>query len=374
MKKLTSQLLLFTLLSLLLTVTKVQAREITDIYGRQVEVPDNPQRVFFGESRLLFSLALVYEGDPSSRIAGWPTDMKFYDPQSWQAFTAKYPALARVPTTGAISFAQSNVEKILALKPDLAILPHYARQQPGRSELERQLELAKIPYIYVDFRVGQLKNSVPSLKILGTVFNSPQKTARFIAFYQRHLQAVADRVKQLQSTKPKVMIQLHLGKKEVCCITVAHGSLADLLAFSGGDNIATPYIKQVYGQMNPEAVIGADPDIYITTGTSSAEDCRGIQLGPQVNTEQAEASLRNRLSAEPLLSQMRAIKQGNAWSLWHNFYISPLHVVAVEVFAKILYPQEFRDVDPESTMRQIFKEFLDMPYQGVYWARLGKEY
>lgn len=368
MKKITSLCLIFTLVSLLLTVTSVHAREITDIYGRQVSVPDNPQRVFMGESRLLFSLALVYDGDPSARIAGWPADMKFYDSQSWQAFTAKYPDLNKVPTTGAISFAQSDVEKILSLQPDLAILPHYARQLPGQTDLERRLDLAHIPYIYVDFRVDQLNNTVPSLQILGTVFNSPAKTARFITFYQQHLQAIAERIKQLNRPEPKVMIQLHLGKKEQCCITVAHGSLADLLAFSGGDNIASSVIKKVYGQMNPEAVINARPDFYITTGTSAREDSRGVQLGAQVDLAHAQASLAHALASEPLLSHLKAVKEGNVWSLWHNFYICPLHIVAVEFFAKTFYPEDFSNVDPQKTMKQIFTDFLDMPYQGVYWS------
>lgn len=67
------------LISLLLLSPFSLAKTVTDILGRQVEIPDNPQRIILGESRMLYTLALLEPGDPAKNVVGWPGDMPRYD-------------------------------------------------------------------------------------------------------------------------------------------------------------------------------------------------------------------------------------------------------------------------------------------------------
>ncbi|OJH82185.1 periplasmic binding protein [Serratia marcescens] len=67
--------LILLLLSLWFGVFSAQAKTVTDITGRQVVVPDNPQRIVVGESRMLYTLALLEPGNPAQRIVGWPADL-----------------------------------------------------------------------------------------------------------------------------------------------------------------------------------------------------------------------------------------------------------------------------------------------------------
>lgn len=349
---------------------KEQVKTVVDIYQRKVEVPDNPQRIVLGESRMLYSLALIEDGNPSAHVVGWPGDMPHYDPQSWQLYVKAFPNIATIPQLGTVSYDQMSVEKILALKPDLVILPRYAKRPSSEGTLETQLTQAGVPFIYVDFRVDQLHNTVPSLRLLGEVLNTQQKAERFINFYQQHMQYISQTLATYKGVKPKVMLQLHLGRKEGCCTTVANGNLADLLAFAGGDNIAKKAFKGVYGEMNPESVIVANPDVYITTGMSGPEKPDDLQLGPLVSPEQAKVSFRGLMSGQPILSSLRAVKEGRAYSLWHNFYLSPYHLLDVEVFAKTLYPQLFASLDPQNTQQQMYQQFLPIPLTGTYWSQL----
>lgn len=348
-----------------------QAKTVVDIYQRTVAVPDNPQRIILGESRMLYSLALITDGDPSLHVVGWPGDMPHYDPQSWQLYVKAFPHIASVPQLGTASYDQMSVEKMLSLKPDLVILPRYAKRPSSEGTIEQQLTQAGVAFIYVDFRVDQLHNTVPSLRLLGEVLNSQQKTERFISFYQQHMQFISQTLAGYQGAKPKVMLQLHLGRRESCCTTVANGNLADLLAFAGGDNIAKNAFKGVYGEMNPESVIVANPDVFITTGMSGAEKPDDLQLGPLVSAEQATQSFRRLISKQSILSNLRAVKDGNAYSLWHNFYLSPYHLLDVEVFAKAFYPQLFASLDPQKTLQQLYQQFLPIPLSGTYWTRLS---
>jgi len=349
-----------------------QGKTVVDILNRKVVVPDAPTRIVLGESRLLYTLALVRDGDPVKDIVGWPADMQRYDNQSWQLYLKAFPQISQISQLNAASYDQLNAEKIISLKPDLVILPLYAKDRNDPSLLRGQLEKSGIPVIYVDLRVDQLNNTLPSLRLLGQVLNSQAKTQRFIDFYQQHMQAVRQRLATYHGPKPTVILQLHLGRKESCCTTVSHSNLADLLDYAGGDNIASGKFGSVYGEMNPEAVIAANPDVYITTGMggSDGKDKKSLRLGPGVTAQQAQDSFRRIMSNQPILSSLRAVKEGRAYGVWHNFYLSPYHLVDVEVFAKALYPQLFADLDPQQTVREIYQQFLPIPFNGTYWDQL----
>jgi len=40
------------------------------------------------------------------------------------------------------------------------------------------------------------------------------------------------------------------------------------------------------------------------------------------------------------------------------------------VFAKAMYPQLFKDVDPQQTVKEIYTQFLPVPFSGTYWTQL----
>jgi iron complex transport system substrate-binding protein len=48
---------------------------VTDIVGRTVEVPHDPQRVILGEGQLLYATAILDRDAPAARLAGWAEDM-----------------------------------------------------------------------------------------------------------------------------------------------------------------------------------------------------------------------------------------------------------------------------------------------------------
>jgi iron complex transport system substrate-binding protein len=360
---------LFSLL-LLLCSTAAVAKSVVDITGQKVIIPDHPQRIILGESRMLYTLALIVPGNPAARIAGWPGDMAKYDAQSWRQFSAAFPAINAVPQLGAGALRDLNPEQLLTLKPDLIILPRLAKSGAQEAHFRQLMQQVNIPVIYVDLRVDLLNNTVPSLKILGEVFDQPQRAQAFIEFYQQHMDQVRDRLARYHGAKTRVMLHLHLGRRDSCCTTAVNGNLGQLLTFAGGDNIAAGAVKGVFGEINPEQALARRPQVYIATGMADADNDKTLQLGPQIAVDQAAASLQRLLAAQPALSQLEAVKNQRAWGLWHNFYLSPWHVVAVEVFAKALYPQLFADLDPQRTLEQLYQRFLPLTLSGTFWSQL----
>ncbi|WP_343550437.1 ABC transporter substrate-binding protein [Pantoea sp.] len=356
------------LAALLLLPLLAQSKMLTDSLGREVDVPENPQRLVIGESRMIYTLALVETGNPAKRVVGWPADLRNLDRQTWDRYVKAFPEIANITQIGNSNFSQLNVEKVIALQPDLVILPVYARTPPNNSQLMQQLAAAHIPVLFLDFRVDPLKNTVASLTTLGKALNDEAKTERFIAFYQQHMQRIRERLASYQGARPKVMLQLHLGKKAECCTTVAHGNLADLIAFAGGDNIAAGRFPAVFGQLNPEAVIAANPDIYIATGSASPAESDFLQLGPQVSADAARSTFLHALTQDSTVAALPAVQQQRAYAFWQNFYMSPWHLLAVEFFAKTFHPDLFHDLSPDETLKEMSQQFLPLPETGTYWT------
>lgn len=355
-------------LLLMLISSLAQAKTITDILQRSVVIPDDPQRIIVGESRMIYTLALVEEGNPAKRVVGWPGDLKKLDSQNWARYTAAFPEINAIPVIGQANYGQISVEKAIALKPDLVILPVYAKKGSNHDDVQAQLTRAGIPVIYIDTRVDQLANTVPSLKILGQALNDSAKAGRFIAFYQQHMQQIRQRLDQAQPERPGVMLQLHIGRRETCCTTVSHGNLADLITYAGGNNIAAGRFASVFGQLSPEAIVTANPTLWLATGMAGPGQKNQLQLGPDVSAGQARASFRQVLSRAPVVSQLSAVRSGRTLAVWHNFYMSPWHLLDVEIFAKFFHPQLFSDLDPQRTLDEMNRDFLTVPQTGTYWT------
>ena len=109
-----------------------QARQVTDLAGRVVTVPDHPQRVLLGEGRFVFAMALLDRADPVARVVGWQGELKQQDPYSWQQLVKRFPKAADVPLIGKTSEASVSPEKIVSLKPDVAVFS-LSGHGPGRN-------------------------------------------------------------------------------------------------------------------------------------------------------------------------------------------------------------------------------------------------
>lgn len=181
---------------------------------------------------------------------------------------------------------------------------------------------------------------------------------------------IAQRLAEAKPVKPTVMLQLHLGDKSDCCTTVGRGNLADLLAFAGGDNIAVSRFPGVYGKISPEALLTVNPDIYIATGSAGPDQTGRLKLGSEVTATQAQQSFSQVLSQQKVISNLNAIQNDKAWAVWHNFYLSPWHLLDVEFFAKTFHPQLFADMDPQQTLDEMNQQFLAVKETGTYWTKL----
>ena len=141
-------------LALLLSASAVSARVVTDQTGRRVNLPDHPRRLVSIAPSITETL---YELGLGDRLVG-DTDYCDYPPQA-----------KALPHVGAM--LNPNLEKIVALKPDLVL----GTDEANRRETADQLERLGIPLYGVTAHT--VEGTIQSLEDLGHVLDWDQPTA-----------------------------------------------------------------------------------------------------------------------------------------------------------------------------------------------------
>ena len=110
----------------------------------------------------------------------------------------------------------------------------------------------------------------------------------------------------------------------------------------------------------------------ILTGANWSEanpQTTAVLLGYEAEAGPVQERMRA-LAGRRGFDQLTAVKGKRFFSVYHQFYNSPYHFVALQAFAKWFYPEDFEDVDPVANFRALHDSFLPIDYSGMFWAAL----
>jgi iron complex transport system substrate-binding protein len=285
------------------------------------------------------------------------------DPHTFSSFATKYPEVEKIPLIGQSSEQSVSAERILSLRPDLVILSLGGHGLTEHSEVPALLAQAGIPVIFVDFRVDPLANTPKSIALLGKALGREKEASEYVAFYESHLKRITDAVSAHPASRPKIFLELLAGVWPAPGHTTGRGGVADMIAAAGGANIAAGIVPGTLGDISVEAVLHADPDIYIASGNRAP----GLLLGANVSEPDAKASFAKLLANSPF-KDLRAIRTRRVLGVWHDFYNSPYNILLVEALAKAIHPELFGTLDSTATLHDLDAHYLDAPQAGTYWV------
>lgn len=348
-------------------------QKITDILGREVTVAKTINGIILGESRFIPALGIVVEDAGISRIKGMQADLKQYDPATWAVYAQRFPAIEKIPLVGKGEASSFSVEKTISLMPDVAIFGISGHgPSPHDKEMLNQLEAAGIPVVFIDFREAPLEHTQKSVRILGQLFGNEKAAEDFSERYEKTLNLVRERVKTIPEEKrPSVFLHSKVGLFPECCETMSSTMLGILLEEAGGQHIGAELIPGNVGNVNIEHLLTHEPDKYLATAIGSATQNGAaspfVMLGPDVNETQARDSLK-RAANSMAVRNLSAVQDGNMFGVWHHFYNSPFNVTALAALAVWLHPEVFNDLDAQALLRDFYRDFQPVPFQGVYWV------
>jgi len=212
------------------------AKTITDQLGRHVTVPDKPQRVV---SLAPSITEIVFALDQGHRLQGVTTYSDFP------------PEAVKLPKVG--SYVHLDLEKIVALKPDLCI----AIKDGNPRVIAQRLESLKIPVYAVD--PNNLETIMKTVLEIGTLLNAKGRANQLVQNMDLRIQKVKSLVAKA-THRPRVFLQIGVSP---IVSAGTHTFIHELIVIAGGTNLAAGPIP--YPRFSREKVLALSPEIIIIT-------------------------------------------------------------------------------------------------------------
>ncbi|WP_439498118.1 ABC transporter substrate-binding protein [Bosea sp. (in: a-proteobacteria)] len=359
-------------LAAFLAAVPAAAKQVVDLAGRTVTVPDRVERIIIGEGRYVPALAVLDRADPVKRVVGMMGDYEAVDPATYAKYRAAFPRIDKIARIGRASRDSFSVEQAIVLSPQVAIFGLEGHGPNARSgEVIRALEAAGVAIVFIDFRSDPLVNTPRSMALLGEVLGRESEAAEFVAAWQAALAQVTGRLERAKPAPTRVFIESRVGLDIGCCETMTRGMMGRFVTAAGGVNIADAIVPGEAGIVSLEWLLANPPEVYIGTAIGGAASDAGSWLlgGPGVSRDRARGTLARSVSRVGI-AELAAIRQGRAHAVWHHFYNSPFNVAAVQAFAKWLHPELFADLDPEALLADLHRRFQPFALDGAYWISL----
>lgn len=346
---------------------------VTDVLGRKVAVELPVRRVLLGEARQIHAIAALDRDNPFARIIGWGDDLEKADPDSYRTYVERYPQAAALPKFGSAAAGSFDIEKAISLQPDVLLLNYEAERASAEMQLVEKLASVGVAVLYVDFRHAPLRNTEPSLRMLGQLFGREDIAERLIAFRADQIARVTRPIAATPALKrPLVMLDRIPGYSEGCCMSFGKENFGLMVEMAGGNNLGTELLPGTFGTINSETIIARDPDVVIVTGGNwnlLAPGGEWVGLGPGADLSIARRKLAA-LAQRPTFAHGKAVAEQRVYAIWHQFYNSPYQFVALQRIARWLHPDLLSDLDADETLRELHERFLPIPYRPGYWVEL----
>ena len=96
-----------------------------------------------------------------------------------------------------------------------------------------------------------------------------------------------------------------------------------------------------------------------------------MRLGYDANEEQSQALLKAFTTERQGWPQLKAVQSKHVYSTHHGLPREVYDVAVFEYLAKVFYPEEFADVNPENTLKEFYDKFLPFSYGGIWFMKLN---
>ena len=347
--------------------------EITDVTGRTVTLKKPAERVVLqwsGAGGPFFTISALMGMNTPKVIAGMDTSLQDYRADMWKHFTTEMPELAKIPVVGTIGDKTFNVEQVVALNPDVIFIPVDLKDQ-YESDAKAKMDAAGIQTIYIDYHAEKLESHQKSIEAIGKALGKEERAAEINKFYTERVTRVLDRVSKINKPKPTVYLEVGMnGPEEFGNSFSSNYSWGALATMVGADVITKDVIKKT-SPINPEFILEKNPDIIMIMGSYWPKKPTSMRLGFEATEDSSQALLKAFTTERQGWSELKAVENKQVYSAHHGLPREVFDAAVFEYLAKTFYPEEFKDVDPEATLKEFYDKFLPFSYSGIWFMHMN---
>jgi iron complex transport system substrate-binding protein len=331
---------------------------ITDGVGRNITIPENVSKVICSGAGCLRYLVYLQAQDD---VVGVDSMDKKESKYEGRPYVYANPQLKNYPLIGEAR-GKDDPEKIIEINPQVVLKTSMVGQSsaPTAAEADTLQEKTGIPVVTLDY--GSLNNETQkaemynSLRIMGKVVGKQQRSEEIINYINATMQDLENRTADIPESERKTVYIGGVG------MAGAHGIIATEPAYApflwiNAKNVAAGMGTE-HVDISKEALVDWDPEyIFIDIGTL------------QLDNEGAIGELKN----DTALKGLSAVKNGKVYGVIpYNFYSTNYESVLANAYfvGKVLYPDRFKDIDPEAKANEIYTFFVGKPV----FSDLNKQY
>lgn len=331
---------------------------ITDGLGRNVTIPENVTRVVCSGAGCLRYLVYL---QAQNYVAGVDSLEKTKNAIEGRPYVLANPQLKDYPLIGEAR-GKDDPEKIIEINPQVVLKTSMIGQSSAPTATEADTLQSKTGIPVVSLPYGSLSDEksrakmYSSLRIMGKVVGKQQRAEEIINYINATMKDLENRTADIPESERKTA---YVGGVSMAG---AHGIISTEPAYPpflwvNAKNVAAG-MGTDHADIAKEALVDWDPEyLFIDIGT--------LQLG----NEGAIGELKN----DTALKGLSAVKNDKVYGVIpYNYYSTNYESVLANAYyvGKVLYPDRFKDIDPEAKANEIYTFFLGKPV----FSDLNKQY
>jgi iron complex transport system substrate-binding protein len=230
-------------------------------------------------------------------------------------FCSYPPEVSKLPRVGA--WQTTDVEKIVALHPDLVILTK--AQEPFIADKLIAFSLASIAV-----PSETLADIYTAIHMIGKATGRKTEAAHLIADTRSSLDRIRNATTSLPRRTTLICVDRTPGTLSDLYVATPGSYLVELIDIAGGKSITAPQASG-YGKLSQEALLTLNPEMIIDLA-------HGPNIGDRV------------LDAWKDMPDLRAVREKHIYPIYDPTVVHPSQLVVntAQLFAKILHPEAAR--------------------------------
>ncbi|SHF61113.1 iron complex transport system substrate-binding protein [Caldanaerobius fijiensis DSM 17918] len=325
--------------------TQVQSVMVTDLADRQVKVKLPVNKVVgIGPG----ALRLITYVDGLYRVAGVENiDKKLAAGRTYNMiFQDKLQQLPIIGQGGPDS--TPDAEKLVTVKPDV-IFVTYLLDKTKADDLQAK---TGIPVVVLSYgKIGTFEEDIyKSLEVIGKIMGKEDRTRKLVEYIKNIQKDLDDRTKDIPDDKKPTVYIGALGFKGAHGIESTQSNYPPFVAVHA-KNVADTLRQKGSVMIEKEKLLAWNPDIIFI----DAGNFKLVKDDYQKNPE--------------FYKSLKAVKNDNVYGLLpYNNYTTNIDTALVDSYwvGKVLYPEQFNDIDPVQKANEIYTFFFGEQGKSAY--------
>ena len=342
-----------------------KTKTYTDMAGRQVTLSTNINKIVLIRSMDVYYMSAILGKDFDKKVVALGLGFKDSDIDGYKKYS-EVMDMDKIKSLGSIYDDAISLESVVNLDADLIVVD---TQFKSKSCVNKMIE-AGLPVVFTDMNSDPFHGVQKSMSMLGEMLGEGDKVKKMVDDANTKTDSVLARVdKLLKAGTKRPKLYFECGNVTPSEIGGTRGDTSNGWGYLwdklGADNIG---VGQGSNPMNPEIVLTANPDLIVIGGANWDPNADIMRMGYYVTKEQASEHLGEYAEKRAGWSDLSAIKNKRLYSVHFNYTVYPYNFCGVEAMAKFLFPDEFKDLNPEKDREEFFNKYMPVKYSGLFSA------